>query len=314
MTTLRTTVKKYYQRSLLVTAFLLSGFELFRPSASAATTTIQDCSAIECIRFHTWGYSMDIARHGKTLKAIMDITHIDTPGHTAESFKSAIDSNWGPHITGTEFSEHKVVLQTLMQQLGMYNAHSELIRLPPGRNRLYVIVLGGHPSQLCKFLADLSLVKQYIHHFVLIGSSGTQYESRDYLNCPTLNSSQLEELRNTRETISEKEVMSIYFNDFDTFFPIFSENQQGEIEGSFTNNQHLRTFLKHNRIPARSHQSIVIAAPQPYMPEAMSILRRHSKNLPIYRISNPSGFSVYESLNALRSWLRTDYSLTQQKH
>ena len=259
---------------------------------------------------------MDIASHAEDIYKLMLITNIETPSHTGKSYMEAINSNWGPHITGHQYFAHSSNISSSVTKLGMYTPHNELSSHSSNGLKLYVIILSSHPSQLCTVLSELSQLRDRINNTFLIGSTVPVYEKNDYINCSALNSLQrkeLAELAELKERISDKDIMTIYFNEleFNAFFPLISDSQQREPEASFHNNHLMLSFLKSNPHIKHIHSSVIIAAPQPYMPEAVSILRNQMKDATIYRLSSASKFSIYESLNALRSWLQTDHSFQQ---
>ena len=311
MITLRTKIKQYFL-GLLLPAMLI-------PCAvfGLSTPSIDECNDnVQCLRFRSWGFSMDIAKHGDHLKKIMDITNIDTNRHTRESFLHAIDSNWSPHSSDTEFSEHKSEILPETIKLGMNTPINEIPKYLPSEFKLQFFILGSHPKQLCSLLGELVQFQSYIHQTLLFGSSTPAYEEDDYLYCSALNAQQILALKNIAthsKLISEKDIMAVYFNNIDlnSSFPAITNTQQGKHEALFSNNQQMLLYLKANPQILKLRLSIIIAAPQPYMPEAVSILKKTLQDPTIYRFSRVTDFNIYESLNALRSWLKTDSSLTQ---
>ena len=306
MANFRTKLKKYYRQLWFLTAIAPA----FAFASGLPFPGIDGCRTLQCQRFLSWGYSMDIATHADAIKKIMEITNIETTSHTGKTFEDATNSNWGAHNTGIEFSEHKLRLLAAISRLGMNTGYNELADYSVNGSPLYIIILGGHPRHLCAFLLEISQMRHSVRQTILIGSTAPAYESKDYLNCAALNSRKLMELwkiSEQNELSSEKDIMRIYFNDpgLNAIFPVNSDSQQGEVEASFSNNRLMESFLKNNAYSMQS-SSVIIAAPQPYMPEAVSIIYHHLRNVRIYRFSIAGNFSVYESLNALRSWLRTD--------
>lgn len=261
---------------------------------------------------------MDIARHGDAIKEMMDVTKIDRSTHDRKSFLEAIDSNWSPHNSDTEFSEHKSRILSAATKLGMQAPFNEISFYAPKTKglKLQIIILGSHPKQLCSFLSQLIQFRYHIHQTIMIGSSTLAYDDTDYLDCDALNASQrlqLTDMARHRKLRSDQDIMRVYFNDLDLnpTFPVMSDSQQGELKAVFRNNYLLLTYLENNTHMNQLHSSVIIAAPQPYMPETVSILRKKMKNATLYRFASVEEFSIYESLNALRSWLQTDFSLTQ---
>ena len=307
MVTLRTILKQFYLGLLLLSAFIPC------VASGLSTTPPGTCNA-QCQRFLSWGFSMDIAGHGDDIKKIMDITRIDTNTHDSKSFLDAIDSNWSPHNSDSEYSEytHRILSTTI--KLGMNTPYNEIPLYTSKGTKLQVIILGSHPKQLCSFLAQLVQFRHRIHQTIMIGSSTPLYEDADYLNCSALNSSQRLELRRIAQNqtlSSDRDIMDVYFNepDFNAFFPVVPDSLRGDLRAIFSNNHLMLAYLEANTQMGRLHSSIIIAAPQPYIPEAMSILRRKLRNATIYRFSSVGDFNIYESLNALRSWLQTDHKL-----
>lgn len=303
MTDLRIKLKQYLISILLLTALstcAVSGV----PSAPLA-----ECESKQCSRFTSWGFTMDIASRADVIHQLMITTKIETEAHTALSFIDAINSNWGPHITGSEYSEYNSEILAAATKLGMYTPHNELSKYSPAGLKLYVIILGSHPSQLCSILSELIQMRHRISHTFLIGSTVPVYESSDYLNCSALNAPQrkaLADLAERSKFSSDKDIMTTYFNEPE-LDPIFiGDSQQEEVEASFRSNRILLNFLKSNTTIKQTYSSVIIAAPQPYMPETIHILKNQMRNAVIYRLSSISNFSIYESLNALRSWLLTD--------
>lgn len=310
MSDFRTILKQYLISVLLLTTLSASTV------SGASLTPPNGCKSSQCSRFASWGFSTDIARHADDIHTLMITTKIETSVHTIESFMEAINSNWGEHITGTEYSEYRQQIVSAVAKLGMYTNYNELHEYSPNGLRLYIIILGSHPSQLCSVLAELTQMRHRVHNTFLIGSTVPVYESSDYLNCSALNAQQRQELRELAEEnkfSSDQDIMSVYFNEPELNSVFFSpgSGKQKEYGAEFRSNSLMKTFLESNSPIKRMHSSVFIAAPQPYMPEAVSILRNQMRNAVIYRLSSISNFSIYESLNALRSWLQTDYSFNQ---
>ena len=311
MITLRTKLKQFYLGLLLLSALIPGAvFGLSAPSFAECNGNAQ------CERFRSWGFSMDIAKHADHIKRIMGLTRIDTNKHNSTSFLHAIDSNWSPHSSGTAFSEYESEIFSATTRLKMNLAHNDIPLYSPNGLKLQVFILGSHPKQLCSLLAELVLFQSRINQTVMFGSATPAYEENDYLYCSALNASQrrsLQRIASNRKLISDKEIMSVYFSDpkLNASFPVISDNQPVKHDAIFSNNYQMLSYLKANPQMARLHLSVIVASPQPYMPEALSILRQRLKEPSIYRFSKVGKFNTYESLNALRSWLKTDHSLNQ---
>lgn len=307
----QTKLKQYLISTLLLTVFSTCTASVVPASAS------EGCHDPQCSKFISWGFSMDIASQADNIYKLMALTNINTGLHTGKSFMDAVYSNWGPHHSGNKYSAFSEEILSIVEKLGMYIPHNEISSYIPNNQKLYIIILGSSPTQLCSILRVLNEMKKLrVTQTFLIGSTTPVYESYDYLKCPFLNDSQREELEQlanteTQRILSDKKVMSIYFNsqNLNAIFPLTGGSQIDEAEASFHSNRLMQSFLKSNTLITRTRSSVIIAAPQPYMPEAMSILKAHMKSATIYRLSSASPFSIYESLNALRNWLKTDRRL-----
>lgn len=309
MTSIRTILIKCLFLPLLVLA-------IHSASASAYSVPTFDCKTSQCVRFKNWGFSPEISRHGETLAKIMRYTNIEVDFLSVSSFLEAIESNWGHQSNNHEYYSHPLELYHLMQKLGMYRTYNELSTLSSNDQKLLVIILGGHPDQLCSAFTELSPLRKQIDITLLIGSNNAKYNSLEYTGCQSLDSSQIEALKSLDKKASDRDIMNIYFRDlrFRTMHPATQQSMHlwAGSETDFINNQILQNFLKYNTFLTTPYQHIILAAPQPYTPEAMSILRSYSSNNPtIYRLTSFSQFNIHEGLYALRNWLRTDYNMNQ---